>query len=257
MPPLPTLFISHGSPMTAIEPGPTHDFLKGLGSLVPRPQAILCVSAHWETRRPAVTGSRNPELIYDFHGFPEALYRLRYPAPGSPHLAGRAATVLAAAGLATDIDPVRGLDHGAWNPLNLVYPKADVPVVQLSIQPEATTDHHLAVGRALRPLRDEGVLILGSGNATHNLRAWRGSDAPPPEWVTLFGAWLDEKVLACDAGALCRYRSEAPFAVENHPTEDHYLPLLVALGAAGEGAAARKIHAGYDGPLDMAAYAFG
>jgi 4,5-DOPA dioxygenase extradiol len=257
MPPLPTLFISHGSPMTAIEPGPTHDFLAGLGSIAPVPKAILCVSAHWETEKPALTGSRKPDLIYDFHGFPDALYRLTYPAPGSPELVARAATLLAVAGMASEIHPVRGLDHGAWDPLYLAYPKADVPVVQLSIQPEATTDHHLAVGRALRSLRHEGFLVIGSGNATHNLRAWRGSAAPPPEWVTRFSAWLDEKVLACDGEALCRYRTNAPLAVENHPTEDHYLPLLVALGAAGDGASVRKIHAGYDGPLDMAAYAFG
>ena len=210
---LPTLFLSHGSPMTAIEPSATHDFLKGLGSAIPRPTAILCISAHWETARPRLTGSLKPELIYDFHGFPKELYQLRYPA-------------------------------------------ADIPVVQLSIQPAATTDHHLAVGRALRPLRDEGILIVGSGNATHNLRAWRGATAPTPEWVTRFSTWLDDRVLAGDGGVLCRYRTEAPFAVENHPTEDHYLPLLVALGAAGDGARATKIHAGYDGVLDMASYQF-
>ncbi|MSP82120.1 MAG: dioxygenase [Alphaproteobacteria bacterium] len=253
---LPTLFLSHGSPMTAIEPSATHDFLKGLGSAIPRPTAILCISAHWETARPRLTGSLKPELIYDFHGFPKELYQLRYPAPGSLQLVGRAATALANKGFACDIDPSRGLDHGTWDPLYLAYPAADIPVVQLSIQPAATTDHHLAVGRALRPLRDEGILIVGSGNATHNLRAWRGATAPTPEWVTRFSTWLDDRVLAGDGGVLCRYRTEAPFAVENHPTEDHYLPLLVALGAAGDGARATKIHAGYDGVLDMASYQF-
>ncbi len=256
MAPVPTLFLSHGSPMTAIEPGPTHDFLKGVGALVGRPKAILCVSAHWETDRPALTGAARPELIYDFHGFPKALYAVRYPVPGSPELADRVAALLAAEGIACAVDPVRGLDHGAWDPLVLAYPRADIPVVQLSIQPERTTAHHLAVGGALRPLRDEGILVIGSGNATHNLRAWRGADAAPPDWVTAFSRWLDDKVMTGDAGALCRYRAEAPFAAENHPTEDHYLPLLAAVGAAGEGATVQKIHAGYDGPLDMASYLF-
>lgn len=253
---LPTLFISHGSPMTAIEPSPTHDFLKRLGAELPKPKAIVCVSAHWETDKPRVTMARKPELIFDFSGFPAALYRVKYPCPGSPEVAGRVATLLADGKIASVLDPVRGLDHGCWNPLVLLYPDADVPVVQLSIQPDQTTDHHLAVGRALTKLKGEDVLVIGSGNATHNLMAWRGPNSPTPDWVTAFSHWLDEKVLAMNTEALARYRDEAPFAERNHPTEDHYLPLLPAIAAAGPGAKARKIHEGYDGPLDMAAYAF-
>jgi 4,5-DOPA dioxygenase extradiol len=251
---LPTLFISHGSPMTAIEPTPTHQFLKRLGAELERPKAILCVSAHWETEKPRLTSARKPNLIYDFHGFPKALHDVRYPVPGSPELAARAATLLAKAGIASVLDAHRGLDHGCWDPLCVMYPKADVPVVQLSIQPDQSTDHHLALGRALSALREEGVLVMGSGNATHNLSAWRGATVSPPEWVTAFSRWLDDKVLARDEAALAAYRTEAPFGSENHPTEDHYLPLLPAIAAGGP---ARKIHAGYDGPLDMAAYAFG
>lgn len=252
----PTLFLSHGSPMTAIERNPTHEFLVGLGMGLARPKGVVCISAHWETEKPRITMARKPDLIYDFGGFPDALYRVKYPAPGSPDLAGRVATVLADAGMASLLDPVRGLDHGCWAPLMLVFPAADVPIVQLSIQPEQTTDHHLKVGRALAKLRRENVLVVGSGNATHNLMAWRGSVAPPPDWVTAFSRWLDETVLAGNSDALARYREQAPFAERNHPTEDHYLPLLHAIGAAGPDAKARKIHAGYDGPLDMASYAF-
>jgi 4,5-DOPA dioxygenase extradiol len=251
--PLPSLFISHGSPMTAIEPTPTHEFLKRLGQELPKPKAVLCISAHWETDKPRVTCARRPDLIYDFTGFPRPLYQVTYPAPGSHELAGRIASRLATVGLTTVLDPVRGLDHGAWVPLSIMYPAADVPVVQLSIQPDETTDHHLKLGQALAPLRDENILIVGSGNATHNLGAWRGPNSPTPDWVTAFGAWLDDKVLARDTGALARYRAEAPYAAENHPTEDHYLPLLPAIAAGG---AARKLFAAYDGPLDMAAYAF-
>ncbi|MEX2648996.1 MAG: class III extradiol ring-cleavage dioxygenase [Alphaproteobacteria bacterium] len=251
---LPALFISHGSPMTAIEPSPTHHFLKRLGKELPKPKAILCVSAHWETEKPRLTMARNPELIYDFHGFPKALSTVKYPAPGSPELAARVATLLAKAGIASVLDAQRGLDHGCWDPLYLMYPAADVPVVQLSIQPNESADHHLAVGRALAALRDEDVLVMGSGNATHNLAAWRGSGAAPPGWVTAFSRWLDGAVLARDTESLAKYRDVAPYARENHPTEDHYLPLLPAIAAGGE---ARKIHEGYDGPLDMAAYAFG
>jgi 4,5-DOPA dioxygenase extradiol len=179
----PAIFISHGSPTLPLERSAAVEFLRQLGPMLGRPEAILAVSAHWDTARPAVSTAKEPETIYDFYGFPPELYRLRYPAPGAPKLAERAAALLETRGLRTDIDPERGLDHGAWTSLMLMYPKADIPVTQLSIQSRLGPGHHVRLGEALRPLRDEGVLILASGGATHNLRELsrqRGNPVPQP-----------------------------------------------------------------------------
>jgi len=210
---LPTLYISHGSPMLAIEDGVGRAFLRSLGVLLPRPRAILCITAHWETDQPCLSSAAQPQTIHDFLGFPPALYRLRYPAPGAPDLARRAAHLLGVAGLAVRSDEQRGLDHGTWSALSLAYPEADVPVVQLSVQNARDGRHHLQVGRALRPLRAEGVLILGSGSAVHNLRELaRGRDAPVADWAQAFDDWLAARVTAGDLAALADYRRLAPQA---------------------------------------------
>src|SRR5215210_9385862 len=169
---LPSVFISHGSPMHALEPGAAGEAWKALGRRLPRPRAILISSAHWETQLPMLTGSTKPETIHDFYNFPEPLYRLRYPAPGAPEVAQRAQQLLKDAGIAASIDGLRGLDHGAWAPLLYAYPEANIPVVQISVQPALGPRHHLQVGKALRALTEEGVLIVGSGHMTHNLRDW-------------------------------------------------------------------------------------
>ncbi len=235
---MPSVFISHGAPSLSLDGGPARDFLQALPATLPHPRAILCISAHWETPAPRVTGSPAPETIHDFYGFPEALYALRYPSPGDPQLARRVAGLLVDAGLPADVDPERGLDHGAWVPLMLMAPRADVPVVQLSVQTRLGPQHQLAVGRALAPLRAESVLILGSGGATHNLGElqWGGSDALPPAFAGAFDDWLADAVAAGDEAALLRYRDVAPHAQRNHPTAEHFLPLFVPLGAAHEGA---------------------
>ena len=184
----PAIFVSHGSPTLPLERGEAVDFLRELGPALGRPGAILVVSAHWDTARPAVSAAEHPETIYDFYGFPPELYRLRYPAPGAPGLAKRAAGLLADAGMQPQVDPQRGLDHGAWTSLMLMYPKADIPVTQLSIQTPLGPGHHVRLGEALRPLRDEGVLIFASGGATHNLRELshqRGNPVPQP-WTVEF-----------------------------------------------------------------------
>jgi 4,5-DOPA dioxygenase extradiol len=254
---LPSLFVSHGAPTLILDDGPTCGFLRGLGS-GRRPSAVIAVSAHWETKEPSVSAASRPETIHDFYGFPEPLYRMRYPAPGSPELAARAAALLAQNGIDGRIDRERGLDHGAWVPLMLMYPGADIPVLQLSIQPHRDPAHHLAVGRALAPLREEGVLILGSGGAVHNLRAlaWNRTGAPE-EWAQGFDDWLVKKI---DEGAvddLIAYRERATGAVQAHPRDEHFLPLFVALGAAGEKAIGKRIHAGFEhGSLSMAAFSF-
>jgi 4,5-DOPA dioxygenase extradiol len=254
----PTLFVSHGAPTLILEDGPTCAFLRGLGTALERPKGVVVVSAHWETDEPAVGATAKPATIHDFYGFPDALYRMRYPAPGAPELAERTAALLAQNGIAHHVDPARGLDHGAWVPLMLMYPAADVPVVQLSVQPQRDPAHHLAVGRALAPLREEGVLILGSGGAVHNLRAlaWNRHGAPEA-WAQGFDDWLAKKI---DQGALddlVAYRGRAPGAVQAHPRDEHFLPLFVALGAAGEEAAGKRIHSGFEhGSLSMAAFSF-
>ena len=256
---LPTLFISHGSPMHALDAGAAGATWRRLGAQLPRPQAILIASAHWETTRPLLTGAPRPATIHDFSGFPEPLYQIRYPAPGAPELARRAQALLAAAGLEATLDPERGLDHGAWSPLLHMYPAADIPVVQVSIQPALGAAHHLALGRALAPLAEEGVLVIGSGHMTHNLREWmRGEFATAPAtYVQEFRDWVDARIRARDFDALTAYRAKAPHAGRAHPTEEHFLPLFVALGAAAASAQAERLLDTIEGGvLAMDAYLF-
>jgi 4,5-DOPA dioxygenase extradiol len=243
--------------MHALQPGAAGEAWKALAQRLPRPRAILISSAHWETNLPMLTGSGKPETIHDFYNFPEPLYRLRYPAPGAPDIAQRAQALLKAAGFTAAIDGTRGLDHGAWSPLLYMYPDADVPVVELAVQPELGTRHHLAVGRALRPLAEEGVLVMGSGHMTHNLRDWaRGAGQPAP-YAKSFQEWVREKIEAHDYDSLAEYRSLTPDGARSHPTDEHFLPLFVALGAApGNGRAERVYDAIDSGVLAMDAYLF-
>jgi 4,5-DOPA dioxygenase extradiol len=256
---LPSLFLSHGAPTLPITDTPAREFLSRLGSSLPRPKAILVVSAHWETERSAVSGVAWNETIHDFYGFPRALYDLRYPAPGSPQLAEDVAELLRSARLDCDIDSTRGLDHGAWVPLSLIYPGADIPVVGLSVQPRLGPAHHLRIGRALAPLREKGVLIIGSGSFTHDLSEFRGhgSNDPAPNWVNAFADWFDAALKDGRTGDLLRYRDLAPYGRKNHPTEEHLLPLYTALGAAGELARIERLHASSTySVLRMDVYAF-
>lgn len=255
----PSIFVSHGSPTLPLERGPAVDFLRGLGGALGRPEAILMISAHWDTGRPAVSAAKKPETIHDFYGFPPPLYQLRYPAPGAPELASRVSDLLEAKGLRTDIDPERGLDHGAWTSLYLMYPEADIPVTQLSIQSRLGPAHHVRLGEALRPLRDEGVLIFASGGATHNLgelRYQRGNPVPQ-RWVVEFNDWLADAVLSGRRDDLVGYRQKAPHAVRNHPTDEHLIPIFVALGAGSPDGAAQRLHTSISsGVISMDAYRF-
>lgn len=253
----PAVFVSHGAPTLLLEGGPAVDFLSGLGAQVGRPSAVVCVSAHWETEAPSVSAAERPGTIHDFSGFPRALYAMRYPAPGAPAVAARVRDALDAAGLSCAIDPEQGLDHGAWVPMKLMYPDADVPVLQVSVQPQAGPAHHLAVGRALAPLRREGVLVLGSGSAIHNLRALRWGGDRPDDWAIGFAGWLDGKVAEGAVDDLIHYRERGPGGVMAHPTDEHFLPLFAAMGAGGA-AAGRRLHASFShGNLGMHAYAWG
>lgn len=256
---LPSVYISHGSPMTALQPGLTGERLAELSANLPRPAAIVIASAHWPTSQVRVGSAAVPETIHDFGGFPAALYQLRYPAPGDPALAGDVARLLDDAGFASTLDPGRGLDHGAWVPLRLLYPAADIPVVPISIQPHRDPAHHYALGQALAPLRELGVLVIGSGSITHNLHdlAAGYSDERQAPYVQPFIAWIERKLADGDLDALLDYRRQAPFAERAHPTDEHLLPLFVALGAAGSDARARRIDAGVDmGLLAMDIYRF-
>ncbi len=247
MSPMPTLFVSHGSPMVLVEPSPARDFLRGLATLVPRPRAILAVSAHWTTASPMVSAAERPHTIHDFHGFPPDLYEMAYPAPGAPELAGLVARLTGAEAVEY------GLDHGAWAPLLLGWPDADIPVAQLSIQPQADPTHHYLLGRKLAVLRQDGVLILASGALTHNLRAYFSDDPEAAARSLRFADWMADKVAKGSSEDLLAYRPRAPDAAFAHPKDDHLLPLFVALGA-GEDGTPRVIHRSLDRTMAMDAY---
>lgn len=256
----PTLFVSHGAPTLVIEDGPAHRFLAGLGNELARPKAVLMISAHYEAPALTVTTGEAPETIHDFRGFPRELYEIGYPAPGDPGLAADIVALLNEAGLPAQGDPKRGFDHGAWVPMMLMYPQADVPLVQLSIDPRRGAAYHHALGEALRPLRERGVLIAGSGGATHNLRYFSGArhDDPAPDWVAAFGDWLTDAVVHGRRDDLVHYRERGPHAAHNHPSEEHYLPLLTALGASEPGETGRRLHTSTTyGILRMDSFLFG
>jgi len=256
---LPAVFLSHGAPTLAVEDGSDTRAWAALANELPRPESILVISAHWDTEFPAASAVAKPETIHDFFGFPRELYEERYPAPGTPELARRVQQVLAEGGIDCAIDPERGLDHGAWVPLKWMYPRADIPVTQLSVQSRRGPAHHLALGRALAALRDDNVLVLGSGGIVHNLREleWhlRGT-REPIEWAREFNEWIAARVERQATAELVDYRRQAPSAKRSHPTEEHFDPFFVALGAGGF--PGRRLPLGFDlGSLGMDGYVFG
>jgi 4,5-DOPA dioxygenase extradiol len=256
---LPTLFLSHGSPMHALDPGGAGIAWREIAASLPTPRAVLIASAHWETSLPMLSGRERLDTIHDFGGFPEELYRVRYDAPGSPEVAQEAATLLRESGYTPAVNGCRGIDHGAWVPLKWMYPERDVPVVQISVQTSLGTAHHLRLGEALAPLTGEGVLVIGSGHVTHNLRDWfaHHADPQPLDYVVQFSHWLQQQLATNDREAVLDYRDRAPGATRAHPTEEHFLPLFVALGAAGPNARAALAYASIDGAaLSMDAYRF-
>lgn len=255
----PAIFVSHGAPTLLLEPGKVAAELPALAQRLPTPREILIISAHWLSSVPTVSAASRPETIHDFSGFPRQLYEIRYPAPGAPALAKRVQELLSASGLEARVDDTRGLDHGAWVPLKLMYPEANIPVTQLSLQPRSGPHHHYRIGQALAPLRNEGVLILGSGSFTHNLHEFHGHelDDPAPEWMASFRDWMAAAIVENRWDDLLNYRDRAPNAKRNHPTDEHLLPLYVALGASGENARVERIDAGTTyGILAMDAFVF-
>lgn len=254
----PVLFVSHGSPMLAVEPGRTGPVLADWSRTLPeKPKGILVVSPHWMTRGLAVSTREEQVAWHDFGGFPEVLYHLQYSAPGSPALAERTRQVLADAGLPAASDPRRPLDHGAWVPLRYLYPDADVPVVQLALDAGRDAAAQYELGRALAPLRDEGILIIGSGSLTHNLHDVAREGAPPASYVKPFQDWYAERLRDGRVDELLQWQFDAPGAHRAHPHDDHLMPLYVALGA-GSGDPAQRLNDEISyGALAMDAYAFG
>ena len=241
----PVLFLSHGSPLTALGGDELNRTWLALAGNLSRPRAILMISAHWMTRVTLVSGAPTPATIHDFGGFPDELYALKYPAPGAPELAQRVKQQLTDAGIATGVDPTRGLDHGAWVPLMALFPQADVPVLQLSIQPERCARHHFALGAALSSLSDEGVLIIGSGHMTHNLMDWlRPPAVLPAPGSASFRDWAHQAIMQGDDEALFGW-DQVSGAQDAHPSNDHFLPLFAALGAAGTGRSVTWVGGGW------------
>lgn len=253
----PSLFVSHGSPMFALEPGLLGPNLARLGRALTDLTAIVVVSAHWQTRGVRVGASDQPATIHDFGGFPAPLYALQYTPPGAPELASDVMQLLEDAGFPTQLDPQRGLDHGAWIPLRYLNPDADVPVLQVSMPHDLDPAGALRLGQALAPLRDRGVLVVGSGSLTHNLHEFR-QHISDPEYAKAFADWAADAVARRDQESLVRYRELAPFGRRAHPTEEHFLPLLVALGASEAGEQCSLVRGGMTHDvLSMDSFGFG
>lgn len=255
---LPTLFVSHGAPTFAIDPGLAGPELTALGRALPTPKAILVVSPHWMTPRARVTTSTRPGTIHDFRGFAPELYDIQYTANGEPDIAARAIELLTVAGWPAQADERRGLDHGAWVPLLYLYPNADVPVFQVSMPSNLDAESAFRFGQALAPLAEEGVLIIGSGSLTHNLQEVSMDHRHGETYVGEFANWIRDAVEAGRHGQLLDALNSAPHALRAHPTTEHFLPLLIALGASAKGSAARAIDGGIrHGVLAMDAFVFG
>ncbi|PWW30585.1 DODA-type extradiol aromatic ring-opening family dioxygenase [Chromohalobacter israelensis] len=254
----PLLFVSHGAPMFAIEPGLAGQNLAELGRELPRPDAIVVVSPHWMTRDEiSVTASTAPETIHDFGGFPEALYQIQYPAPGEPALAARLVEMLSDDGWKSRLDADRGLDHGAWVPLLYLAPEADIPVVQVSMPASLDPRNALQLGQSLKPLRDMNILIVTSGSLTHNLYEFSGTTSHGAQYVKDFAAWTAKSLASGNLDQLLDYKQYAPSAERAHPTDEHFLPLFIALGAAGDSYETRVVEGGVThGVLAMDSYLF-
>lgn len=247
--PMPVLFLGHGSPMNAIEDNAWRRSWQVLGQRLPRPKAILCISAHWETQGVYVGSAEHPETIHDFRGFPKALFDVRYPAPGSPELAHRVAELVRTPRV--HFDSHRGLDHGVWSVLQPMYPEADIPVVPLSLSSLQPGAWHYDLARQLDPLRDEGVLVVGSGNIVHNLRYWRMGQTEPLDWAQRFDEDIADRIAEGHHEGMMGYETLGPDALLAVPTPEHYLPLLYVLGLQREGDAVEFINEDVVGPISM------
>lgn len=255
---LPSFFIAHGAPSLVIEKHAYTEFLIELGRSLPRPRAIVIFTAHWESKVQTVSSVVQYETIYDFSGFSDELYRMKYPAKGDLALSLEIQRLFREEGIESVLDDQRGLDHGAWAPLQLLYPEFDIPVVALSVNLKLTPEEHYRIGRALEPLREQNVLVLGSGGTVHNLRKLDWSDGEPKEWAILFDEWLGEQLETWNAEALFDYENRAPHAMEAVPTAEHFVPLLLSMGAGDQSRTAKLLHRTYQmGTLSLSCWMFG
>jgi len=259
---MPSLFIAHGSPMVAIEDSVYGRYLDQLSRDLPVPRSIVVFSAHWTEGCQTISASPQPDTIHDFYGFPAALYQIRYPAPGDPALAVRIQELLVSAGIEARLDPARGFDHGVWTILSRVFPDASIPVVSMSVDPALRPEHQFQIGRALAPLRQESVLIIGSGATVHNLRMlhWNREDGQPEGWAEAFERWLESRISEGDIDALFAYREEAPYADWAAPSwgVEHLIPLFYAMGAGEDPPRGKLLHRDWQyGSLANSVYAFG
>lgn len=256
---MPSFFIAHGAPLLAIQNNDYTQFLGKLGSDLPKPDAIILFSAHWENGTQRVSSVDSYETIYDFGGFPDEMYRIKYPAAGSSSTTDAIAELFAKKGIPFQLDTQRGLDHGAWVVLRLLYPNADIPVVAMSVNPLLSPEAQYEIGKALAELRERNVLIIGSGGTVHNLRMITWGSKTADEWAVAFDEWLQAKVEAWDTAALFRYASEAPHAGSAVPPRgnEHFVPLFYAMGAADAGRKATLLHRSYEyGSLSHSVWRF-
>lgn len=258
----PVLFIAHGSPSLVIDPlNPYCGFLSALPSSLPRPKAIVLFTAHWEAGVQQIGGAAAYETIYDFYGFPDEMYRIIYPAKGDPELAAEIAALLEEAGIASAIDDRRGLDHGAWVVLRIMFPQADIPVVALSVDPNLSPAEQYRIGQALAALREKDILMIGSGGTVHNLyRLDRRITQPGDgavDWAVQFDDWLEKQLSNWDTGSLFAYESLAPHAKMAVPRNEHLIPLFYAMGAADQSRKAELLHRSYQfGSLSLSCWKF-
>lgn len=259
MNPTPTLFTAHGNPMNALGGTTFSRFLEGWAADLPRPRAILCISAHWERHGLAVTMSLNPETIHDFYGFPDELYLITYPVKGAPVVGEKAISLLSLGGYSVDRDQFRGLDHGTWAPLRFLFPQGDIPVLQLSLPVELSLSELFTIGKLLSPLRELGVLIIGSGNLVHNLSrvGYEHRNAPVLEWAHRFDEDVKEWILTRDHQKLGEPWMSSPVGRISHPTLEHYAPLLVAMGAGGSSSVTFPFEGFEHGSISMRSVRFG
>lgn len=252
------VFISHGAPTLPLEDIPARNFLNNLGKKYKDFDAVLCISAHWETVKPKLNAVEINETIHDFYGFEPELYKIKYPAPGAPELAEHTHDLIKDAGISCELDFTRGLDHGAWIPMLLMFPEVKMPVFQLSIQKHLDPKKHMALGHAIGSLKDERVLILGSGGAVHPLGyAPLRPGARTDDWAVEFNEWLKNAVLNGNVDSLIDYRNRSPYPERAHPYPDHFMPIITTMAAAGDGSRGKVIHdSWYWGDLGMGAYEF-
>ncbi|QRG66573.1 DODA-type extradiol aromatic ring-opening family dioxygenase [Brevibacillus choshinensis] len=259
---IPSFFIAHGAPLLAIEDNPYTQFLGTLGRTLPRPKAIVLFSAHWESAVQRVSDVDTYETIYDFGGFPEALYRIQYPARGSQTITEDIKDLFTKQGIPFDVETKRGLDHGAWVVLRMLYPEVDVPVIAMSVNPKLTPEEQYQIGKSLAELREKDVLIIGSGGTVHNLRAlkWAEDEGQVDAWALGFDEWLESRLQDWDTASLFTYESEAPYASQAVPPygNEHFVPLFYAMGAADDGQTAKLVHRSYRyGNLSHSVWQFG